>query len=135
MKNRPERLISFLVVWFTMFSCICVRGQKSPSEGLVKDFAQLRYPGTGVDPIDRKSPLPGKDGGESYNPSPFFGLNMYNGMTEGSWEVLYAQPSNLYYMQSGFICKREWELEKATHIPFRFRIGSLADCDALEGRH
>jgi hypothetical protein len=42
-------------------------------------------------------------------------------------------PDN-YYVQSGFFCKREWELEKATHIPFRFRLGSLADCNAMEGK-
>lgn len=43
-------------------------------------------------------------------------------------------PSNFYYLQSGFFCKREWELEKSTHIPFRFRLGSLDYCNALEGK-
>ena len=59
--------------------------------------------------------------------NPFKGLNW--GM-EGS----YSQPPNLYYLQSGYFCKREWEFEKATHIPFRFRLGSLADCNAMEGK-
>jgi hypothetical protein len=44
-------------------------------------------------------------------------------------------PADFYYCQSGFFCKREWELEKATHIPFRFRLGSLDYCNALEGKH
>ena len=44
-------------------------------------------------------------------------------------------PADLYYIQSGFFCKREWELEKVTHIPLRFRLGSLADCNAMEGKH
>ncbi len=44
-------------------------------------------------------------------------------------------PSNLYYLQSGFFCKREWELERATHVPFRFRLGSLDHCNELEGKH
>ncbi len=43
-------------------------------------------------------------------------------------------PSNNYYIQSGFFCKREWEMERSTHIPFRFRLGSLAQCNALEGK-
>jgi hypothetical protein len=40
-----------------------------------------------------------------------------------------------YYAQIGFFCKREMEFEKLTHIPFRFRLGSLADCNAMEGKH
>jgi hypothetical protein len=44
-------------------------------------------------------------------------------------------PADFYYCRSGFFCKREWELEKATHIPFRFRLGSLDYCNALEGKH
>jgi hypothetical protein len=49
--------------------------------------------------------------------------------------ALYSVPSNIYYKQSGIMCKMEWELEKTTHIPLRFRLGSLADCNALEGKH
>jgi len=45
------------------------------------------------------------------------------------------QPADYVYLHSGFFCRREWEIEKATHVPIRFRIGSLADCDAMEGKH
>ena len=34
----------------------------------------------------------------------------------------------------GFFCKNEWKLEKTTKLPFRFRVGSLAQCDFYENR-
>jgi len=46
----------------------------------------------------------------------------------------YTVPSNIYYAQSGMMCKMEWQVEKATHIPLRFRLGSLADCNRMEGK-
>jgi len=43
-------------------------------------------------------------------------------------------PANYYMSTLGFFCKREWELEKKIHIPFRFRLGSLEYCNYLEGK-
>jgi hypothetical protein len=34
----------------------------------------------------------------------------------------------------GFMCKKELNLEKRTAIPFRFRVGSLENCNWLEGK-
>ncbi len=34
----------------------------------------------------------------------------------------------------GFFCKQELKLEKLTNMPVRFRVGSLAYCDWLEGK-
>lgn len=40
-----------------------------------------------------------------------------------------------YYTQHfGIMCKKELALEKATKIPFRFRLGSLQQCNYLEGK-
>ena len=41
---------------------------------------------------------------------------------------------NFYVTQLGFFCKQEIKLEKTTKIPFRFRIGSIEDCDRMEGK-
>ena len=84
--------------------------------------------------IKNRSLLPVK-GIEKRVPISFYGLIDYSNGEGIRRQGAYNQPANLYYLQSGYFCKREWELEKATHIPFRFRLGSLADCNALEGKH
>jgi hypothetical protein len=43
-------------------------------------------------------------------------------------------PANFYSSQLGFFCKKEWKLESATKVPFRFRLGSVQYCDWLEGK-
>ena len=41
---------------------------------------------------------------------------------------------NFYVQQLGFFCKQEIKMDKVTRLPFRFRLGSVDDCDRLEGK-
>ena len=43
-------------------------------------------------------------------------------------------PQDYYTQNIGIMCKKELAIEKATKIPFRFRIGSLQQCNYLEGK-
>ena len=40
-----------------------------------------------------------------------------------------------YASQLGFFCKQEIKLDKITKVPFRFRLGSVAECNRLEGKN
>src|SRR5579864_4915815 len=132
MNNRLQRLSFFLVVWFTMISCLSGWGQNISVIKPKKDFLDLTYPGAPVAKIYPGSPLyasqmtcflsPADE--EQSGVSGQIKQNPFKGFS-GEMDGSYIQPANLYYLQSGFFCKREWEFEKATHIPFRFRLGSL----------
>jgi len=41
---------------------------------------------------------------------------------------------NHYTDRLGYFCKQEIKFEKSTRVPLRFRLGSVADCDRLEGK-
>ncbi len=128
MKNRPERLICFLVVWLTMFSCISGSGQNiSKKAELAPDFKHLCLPGA----YAVKQAFMDQGYGRRGDLDQTWGIILARAVSV----LEYSIPPDIYYIQSGFFCKREWEIEKATHIPLRFRLGSLADCNALEGKH
>ena len=40
-----------------------------------------------------------------------------------------------YASQLGFVCKQEIKMDKITKLPFRFRLGSVEDCNRLEGKN
>ena len=43
-------------------------------------------------------------------------------------------PADFYAKQLGFFCRQEIKFDKVTKIPFRFRLGSVEQCNWLEGK-
>ena len=51
--------------------------------------------------------------------------------------TIYPKPflsPQFYSSQLGFFCKQEIKFDKIIKIPFRFRLGSVDECDRLEGK-
>jgi hypothetical protein len=44
-------------------------------------------------------------------------------------------PQDYYAASLGFFCKKEILTEKALKFPVKFRLGSVAYCDAIEGKN
>jgi hypothetical protein len=42
--------------------------------------------------------------------------------------------NDFYTQHFGFFCRQELHLEKTSGLPLRFRLGSLKDCNYLEGK-
>ena len=42
--------------------------------------------------------------------------------------------SDQYTKNFGFFCKKELQFEKATKVPFKFRVGTVQYCDWMEGK-
>ena len=42
--------------------------------------------------------------------------------------------ANYYASHLGFFCKQEIKFEKVAKIPIKFRLGSVEECDRMEGK-
>ena len=65
-------------------------------------------------------------------PGNLFGLS---NITRRPLKITPVITPGFYVSQLGFFCKQEIKFEKATRIPFRFRLGSVEECDRMEGKN
>jgi hypothetical protein len=44
-------------------------------------------------------------------------------------------PQDFYLQKSGFFCRQEIKFYQVTGLALKFRLGSVYECDRLEGKH
>ena len=54
--------------------------------------------------------------------------------TKAVLKVPFTLQQDNYVKDLTFFCRQEWKLEKALKLPLRFRVGSLEQCNKLEGK-
>ena len=67
--------------------------------------------------------------------APSQGVSHNNFSTKMSFPVTHSLPPNYYSNNLSFFCSKEIQLEKATKIPFRFRLGSVDYTNDMEGKN
>lgn len=52
----------------------------------------------------------------------------------GFYSIRPILPADHYSKQLGFFCRQEIKMDKVLKVPFRFRLGSVEQCNWLEGK-
>jgi hypothetical protein len=123
MKKRKNRKISFIVL-----ALLFILGMRASAQ-TIREIG--RFPLAGV-PLKFVAPvnnIPVKT--FRFDPT---ALDSKEGSEYIHLNSSMVPSSDFYARNMGFMCKREWQLEKAAHIPVRIRIGSLEECNFLEGK-
>jgi hypothetical protein len=119
MINRGKRKWQFIVAFCGLLISLQVKAQQRTE---LRSSLQFSHSPAGLT-FNHLSPGTGY---RATNPSRFSEMR----------ETPMNFPVSANYSRSlGFFCKKEWQLEKSTHIPLRFRLGSLEYCNHLEGKN
>lgn len=156
-----QRNKTFLVVCVSIVLSGSVCGQnfppatlQGPLTGLSESFGARSgqfgtlpdqgHPGTrAVHSVDHSIPASGSIRSFSNIPAwsnPFYPLpaavsrDKANLPSLQTMESVPALGNDYYAHHLGFFCQKELEFEKTTRIPLRFRLGSLEQCNYLEGK-
>jgi len=70
---------------------------------------------------------------KTVNIKPAQPINNNTGIFLTPFSISVINPDH-YTQNFGFFCKRELQFEKATKVPFKFRLGSVQYCDWMEGK-
>jgi len=129
MKKPGQRKISFIVVWV-----ILLLTARADAQGKVWT-SDKKVIVTNLDWNAPKLLTSFMPNTETLIPKVFSTQETGNWVTAHGY-IPQDMPGSVYYNEhTGFMCKKEWELEKTAHLPLRFRLGSLEYCNFLEGKN
>jgi hypothetical protein len=104
----------FICLLFNLFTSLTSKGQNSASTpagnpGVFHDTRRVSLVAPSTSGINRN----------------------LNGFSSTSVKTM---PSTFYYNSIGFFCKKELQIEKTLRFPLKFRLGSVAYTDKMEGK-
>jgi len=120
MKKASKRKITFIVAWCCLILALRSEAQQGSSG------SHLTMPGKLIlDTVAESG---------SYRPGLLKPPELKPKLNPIASTPLHLLAADYYVQNFGFFCKRELEFEKKTHVPLKFRLGSLDYVNRLEGK-
>jgi hypothetical protein len=123
-RYKVQRRISFIVVFLINVFCFAAQAQTMVNKNSKQLPEKIVF-----------STQPLMTGGLIYTNA----IINYQALLSANTNVKNLAPQsingNFYVQHIGFVCKKEWQFEKTTRVSFRFRLGSLENCNNLEGKN